>query len=378
MKKKKKKYFHDLAAKYKDETTPVCSHFEKCGGCMFQDISYENQLLLKQEYLNSLLSEITSVGPVYAAEPFNYRSRMDMVTAFGKIGLREEGSYRFVVDITECPIMQRSMEDRYKITRSLLGAVEGYDYLKHQGYLRYIVLRQARFTGETMVNFVTANDENRLSDAFERLNDSVDSMSQILSPGLADLSYGEVISDIKKGYIEEDFDGIRYRIGPNSFFQSNSLIAREMYRRIKEHVKGRVLDLYSGVGSISLFVAKNAESVTGVELSLESTLSAETNREINNIKNVSFIHADAKEHLKANTNAYDTLIMDPPRTGIHPKMLKHIQAMNPEKIIYMSCNPATFKDDAAGLDGYGLTSFEAFDMFPQTPHVETLAVFDRK
>ena len=379
MKKKKKKYFHDLAEQFRGEPMqPLCKHFNKCGGCMFQDISYENQLLLKQQYLNELLANITTVGSVHAAEPFNYRNRMDMVTAFGKIGLREEGTYRFVVDVTECPIMQYSMEECYVKARALLGSIEDYDYLKHQGYLRYIVLRQARFTNETMLNFVTANNENRLTNVIDAIKDSVSSISQIVSEGRADLSYGEIISDIKKGYIEEEFDGIRYRVGPNSFFQSNSLIAREMYRRIREQVKGRVLDLYSGVGSISLFAAQNAEHVTGVEISTESTADAEANRVLNGIENVSFINADAKDHMQQNVNKYDTLIMDPPRTGIHPKMIKYINELNPERIIYMSCNPATFRDDAMGLEGYSLSSFEAYDMFPQTPHVETLAVFDRK
>jgi 23S rRNA (uracil-5-)-methyltransferase RumA len=379
MKKKKKKYFHDLADKYRGTgVTPECRHFDKCGGCMFQDIPYENQLLLKKEYLNKLLEGITTVESLAPAEPFAYRSRMDMVCAFGKVGLREEGHYRFVVDIEDCPIMQERMNRCFREIRPLLQAVEGYDYLVHRGYLRYIVLRQARFTNELMVNLVTADREDRLRDVFDMLAGSTDSISHILSPGLADLSYGEIVSDIKRGYIEEDFDGIRYRITPNSFFQSNSLVARSMYRRIKDETKGKVLDLYSGVGSISLFVAGNAEEVTGVELSAEAVATAEINRQANNISGVKFICRDAKDHMKENSGYYDTLIMDPPRTGIHPKMLKHINEMNPERIIYMSCNPATFRENIQDLENYRMISFEAFDMFPQTPHVETLAGFKKK
>ncbi|MDR3237221.1 MAG: 23S rRNA (uracil(1939)-C(5))-methyltransferase RlmD, partial [Spirochaetia bacterium] len=340
------------------------------------DISYENQLLLKKEYLFDLLGDIAPVGEVFPAEPFRYRSRMDMVAAFGKIGLREEGSYRFVVDIAECPIMQGAMEERYISARAALASVEGYNYLRHEGYLRYIVLRQARFTGETMLNLVTASGGNRIPDITASLADSVDSMSLLVNGGMADLSFGDVISDIKKGFIEEDFDGVRYRISPNSFFQSNPLIAREMYRRIKTAVKGRVIDLYSGVGSISLFVADSAESVTGVELSAESVAAAELNRQLNGAENVKFIQMDAKDHIYAAHRA-DTLILDPPRSGIHPSMIKHILNMNPERIIYMSCNPAAFKESAAGLEGYKIETFEAFDMFPQTPHVETLAILQK-
>ena len=379
MKKKKKKYFHSLADKYRGEgAAPRCPHFDKCGGCMFQDIEYENQLLLKKEYINHLMDGLASIDSVYPAEPFGYRNRMDMVCAFGKIGLREEGQYRFVVDITQCPIMQQRMEQCYIQARPLLAEIEGYNYLNHQGYLRYIVLRQAFFTGEVMANLVIADRENRLQSVIDGLSESVDSMSLILSDGLADLSYGEIITDIKKGFIEEEFDGIRYRMTPNSFFQSNSLIAREMYRRIKAETKGRVLDLYSGVGSISLFVAGNAEEVTGVEIVPEAVATAETNREINGISNVRFLCRDAKDHMKEEGSRYQTLIMDPPRTGIHPKMMKHIHEMAPERIIYMSCNPATFKENLVELENYRMVTFEAFDMFPQTPHVETLAVLEKK
>lgn len=378
MKKKKKKYFHSLADQFRGEgAEPLCPHFDKCGGCMFQDIPYENQLLLKKEYLNTLLEGIASVDAVNPAEPFHYRNRMDMVTAFGNIGLREEGHYRTVVNIRQCPLMQERMEECYKAARPLLEKIEGYDYLVHSGYLRYIVLRQARFTGEIMANLVTANTDNRLGDVIRGLSDSVDSMSLLLSDGLADLSYGPVITDIKRGYIEEDFDSIKYRITPNSFFQSNSLIARDMYRRIREEVHGRVLDLYSGVGSISLFVSGSADEVTGVELLQEAVDTAEINREINDISNVKFLCRDAADHMKEEAGKYDTLILDPPRTGIHPKMIKHIAAMSPQRIVYMSCNPATFKENFNDLEGYRIVSFEAFDMFPQTPHVETLAVLEK-
>lgn len=381
MKKKKKKYFSALAEKYAGSgAVPACPHFGKCGGCMFQNIPYENQLLLKQEYLSTLLEGTVNVGPVHGTEPYGYRNRMDMVCAFGKTGLREAGSYKFVVDVTACPLMQNSMEQVYTETRPFLSQVEGYDYLKHEGCLRYIVLRQAHFTGQVMANLVISSAENmdKITGIIPAIAEKVTSMSVLLSDGLADLSYGSVISHIKQGYIEEDFDGIKYRIGPNTFFQSNSLTAREMYRRIKSHVRGKVLDLYSGVGSITLFAADSCDHITGVEISEESVAAAEINRQINGTANADFICRDAKEHILENRGKYDTLIMDPPRTGIHPKMISCIEEMAPERIIYMSCNPGTFKENMETMTQYRIASFEAFDMFPQTPHVETLAVLERK
>ncbi len=379
MKKKKRKLFAELIQKYIGEgCEPQCAYFGECGGCMFQNVPYENQLLLKKEYLNSMFEGLAAVDEVCPASPYMYRNRMDMVAAFGKKGLRRQGSYRHVVDIESCSIMQGRSNELYGELRTLLNKIEDYDYLKHEGYLRYIVLRQARFTGEVMANFVVSAPENRLGFALIDILDDIDSSSLLLSDGLADLSIAPVFQTLKKGFITESFDGIEYMITPNSFFQSNSEIAMKMYRKILSHVKGNTLDLYSGVGSISLFVASAAEKVTGVEISEESVLTAEKNREQNEIENVEFVCGDAAEFVMVHKGEYQTLILDPPRSGMNPKMMSHIREMNPERIIYMSCNPATCRDDVNLLENYKIDSFEAFDMFPQTPHLETLAVLSRR
>ncbi len=379
MKKKKRKMFAELIEKYVGEgCEPECRYFGECGGCMFQNIPYENQLLLKKEYINSIFGEMYLVDSVAASNPYSYRSRMDMVTAFGKKGLRRAGSFRHVVDIETCSIMQNRSDGMYGKVRNLVEKIEDYDYIKHEGYLRYIVLRQARFTGEMMVNFVVSKPENRFGFILYDLIEEVDSSSLILSDGLADLNYGQIFQTLKKGFITESFDGIDYMITPNSFFQSNSEMALKMYRKILSLTKGKTLDLYSGVGSISLFVASAAESVTGVEVIQEAVDVAERNRENNEIENVNFICADAGEYMKDNNGKFETLILDPPRTGIHPKMLKEIIGMSPERIIYMSCNPSTCRDDLKMLEGYHIDFLEAYDMFPQTPHVETLTLLTRK
>ena len=379
MKKKKKKVFGELIEKYKGEgCEPQCKYFGECGGCMFQNIAYENQLLLKKDYVNSIFEGICEVDSVAPSTPYNYRSRMDMVTAFGKKGLRRAGSFRHVVDIESCAIMQSRSDEMYGTVRTLVEKIEDYDYLKHEGYLRYIVLRQARFTGELMVNFVVSKPENRFGLDFYDFIEEVDSSSLILSDGLGDLNYGEIFRTLKAGFITENFDGIDYMITPNSFFQSNSEMALKMYRKILSLTKGRTLDLYSGVGSISLFAASAAESVTGVEVIQEAVDVAERNRENNEIENVNFICADAGEYIKENTGRFDTLILDPPRSGMNPKMLKYINDMAPERIVYMSCNPSTCRDDLKMLEVYNVEFLEAFDMFPQTPHVETLSLLTRR
>lgn len=379
MKKKKKRMFADLIEKYMGEGCEAqCRYFGECGGCMFQNIPYPNQLLLKKEYVNSIFDGIFSVESVAPSSPLRYRSRMDMVTAFGKKGLRRSGSFRHVVDIVSCEIMQKRSDEMFRTLRTLLEGIEDYDYLRHNGYLRYIVLRQARFTGELMANFVVSVPENRFGFELYDFLEEVDSSSLILSPGMADLSYGEIFKTLKKGFITETFDGIDYMVTPNSFFQSNSEIALQMYRKIKSLTQGRVLDLYSGVGSISLFAASSAGSVTGVEVVQEAVDVAERNRENNGIQNVNFICADAGEYVKENSGKFDTLILDPPRSGMNPKMLKYINGMAAGRIVYMSCNPVTCRDDIKMLEGYDVDFIEAYDMFPQTPHIETLALLTRR
>jgi 23S rRNA (uracil-5-)-methyltransferase RumA len=377
MKKKKKKLFFDLAEPYRGTAEPPCPHFEDCGGCMFQDISYESQLRLKRDYINLVMKERVRVESVAPSDPLHYRNRMDMVTAFGKCGLRRLGSYKFVVDINSCMLMQERSDSLFRELRPLVEKIEDYNYLSHKGYLRYVVLRQAFFTGEVMCNFVIANHDNRMPDVIESAQDRADSVSIILSDGLADLSYGEIIEDVKRGFIEEKFDDIRYRITPNSFFQSNSTIALAMYRKIREQVEGDVLDLYSGVGSISLFIADRARQVTGVEHVEEAVRSANLNREINEIHNVNFVRSDALPFMRENSASYDTIVLDPPRSGMNPRVVKAVNNSGVKKIVYMSCNPQTFSNDLEGLENYHVETFEAYDMFPQTPHVETLAVLSR-
>lgn len=379
MKKKKKLLINALADAYRENpVTPPCPQFGHCGGCLFQDIPYERQLDLKKEIVNRAIAGIGSINTVYPSEPFRYRNRMDMVTAWGKCGLRRRGSFRIVVDIPSCLIMQEKSEEVFRTVRGLIGDVEGYDYLRHQGYLRYVIVREARFTGQVMANFVVASRDSRLERVMRETSPLVDSLSLILNDGLADTSYGEIIETVKGGRIEEEFDGIRYRITPNSFFQSNSFIARAMYRVIKERAHGRVLDLCAGVGSISLFIAGTVDFVTGVESSSESVETAEINREINGTGNANFVCSDAGEFLKGDSSLYDTIVLDPPRVGIGPKLMELINQRGAETVIYMSCNPNTFAADVPALSRYSLESLEAYDMFPQTPHVELLAVYRKK
>ena len=303
---------------------------------------------------------------------------MDFVAAFDRRGLRQRGNFKEVVDITDCKLLQQKSNDFWKMIRPEILKIQDYNYLNHEGFLRYCVLRQTYFTEELMCSFVIKEDKG-LPDSLVALAEKhCDSVGVILSDGLADVSYGPVLRNYNNDHIIEKFGNIKFKIRPNSFFQSNSRCAVEMYSRIKEFVEGRTVDLYSGVGSISLFVSDAVETLTGVEIVKEAVDAAEENRKMNGIENVDFVCEDARIFMRDNKKKFDTLILDPPRSGIHPKMIKSIDYFSPKRIIYMSCNPATFKDDLLKLENYRLELFEAYDMFAQTPHIETLALLIRK
>ncbi len=378
--KKHQKLLLSIAERFADKRIdPPCMYAGNCGGCALQHFDYSTQLAIKKEYCNALLNTVISVDAIEPSIPLGYRSRMDYVTAFGKIGLRRRGSFKHVVDLYDCLLLQDAGRSIFATIREKISGVEDYDYLVHKGYLRYVILRQGFNTGQVMANFVVARNENNLEAVINAIYNNVDSISLILSDGLADLSYGKVFEDIKRGYIEESLDGIIYRITPNSFFQANTYMTQIIYREIARHVYGNVLDMYCGVGSISLYVAKQAKSVTGVETNHEAVAAAGHNAALNGIDNVTFVQADALEYVSGNTMKYDVAIVDPPRTGLGPKVVGKLLQADLTRIVYMSCNPVTFAQDAAMLvDRYALTWCKAYDMFHQTPHIELLAVFEKK
>lgn len=377
-----KKYRQSILAftqKYRNTTQPICYHFGKCGGCLFQDISYENQLALKLEYLNHLFNGIATIKEIVPSIPYNYRNRMDFVTAFGKIGLRKAKNFKEVIDITECALLQNKSSMIFKKIRNVLSEVPYYDYIHHTGYLRYVVIREAFYTGNLMVNFVVAHRDDRISNYIQFLINEIDSISILFNDSLADTSFGKEFVTLKQGFITERFDNIQYIITPNSFFQSNSSVALQLYNWVKKHIHGEsVLDLFCGSGTISLFIAQEARHVTGVEIVQEAIDSAGKNKALNLINNVDFICADARTFYEKHGKEYSTVILDPPRGGVHPKLIHSIAKYSPKKIIYISCNPPLFRHDLQILENYSLESLIAFDMFPQTPHLETAALLLRK
>jgi len=355
-----------------------CKYFGQCGGC-FHSQEYEKQTGEKQALAERVLGQAVPIEP--SPQALGYRNRMDFVCAFGRTGLRPRGSHKQVVDIDHCPLMSDRMNRSYSRARQLVqeAGLPDYDYLKHQGYLRYIVVREGKRTGEVMVSLVTASPDDRVRPVLDRLSQENNAVAWLVNDSLRESSFGEVKETLNQDHIRERLGDISFRIAPNTFFQSNTFTTEKIYKDIKHFVPGGCgLDLYCGVGSITLFIADACRNILGVENVSESIVLAEQNAADNRISNVKFVHAEARPFLHTYTDTPDFVVVDPPRAGLGKRVCRKLLKLEPPRIIMMSCNPKTLHDDLAWLkDRYGITRLKAYDMFPYTAHVEMLAVLDR-
>ncbi|MGM5480900.1 MAG: 23S rRNA (uracil(1939)-C(5))-methyltransferase RlmD [Nanobdellota archaeon] len=385
-KKKKESFFDTYDYSVFSEVTPRCPHFGECGGCRFQHLSYDDQLKLKTEYLESLFGRDVKVHP--NPVPYGYRTKMDFVYAHGKLGLRKRGDFSTVVDIDECHLLPETVQLVFAKVKSLLFDLDilSYDFLEHKGFLRYVIFRYAPGTGELMIAFTTAEtDDDDLLSRFRQLREktleSVDSVYWLVNDTMTDTSTIENSTREVMGeeFIEDDLDGIRLRISPYSFYQSNTEVTKRIFSRIKEFTSGNVVDLCCGVGAIGLFVASHTKSLVGLEVVDDAICLARENAKLNGVDDALFFTGDMKTLPDIAPLEIDTLIIDPPRSGLTKKVVKKILALAPDRIVYMSCNPKTQKLDLDMLleDGeYEVKELEGYDMFTHTPHVETLLVLD--
>ncbi|HID55136.1 TPA: 23S rRNA (uracil(1939)-C(5))-methyltransferase RlmD [Candidatus Poribacteria bacterium] len=382
-----RRFFDGLKGEY-PKVDPVCSHFGRCGGCYMQDISYEDQLRMKLLFLKELFEDRFELEGIVIPSPQSlyYRHRMDFVCAFGRIGLRRRGNYAEVVDLSECHLISRRAFDllRFVKVRVKELGIKDYDFLEHQGFLRYVVLREAKFTDELMAIFTSASppdvrQRENLIQLMKETEGRSESVYWLKHEGLSDHSYGDPILNLGTSHIIEKVGPYRFTIKPDVFYQSNPLLIWKAYEDIKEWVYGKVLDLYCGIGTISIYISDACDHVTGVEISSSSVRTAEENAALNGVENVRFHASDVGEYLKRNVK-FDVIIIDPPRPGLSRKIIKRIKRIGPDRIVYMSCNPVTQFEDLKRLcDEYELERpIRAYDMFPQTYHVETLAVLKRR
>ncbi len=365
----------------------ACPFFGRCGGCDFQDDDYSQQLIIKENGLSRVFLKKVVVNP--SPKSVAYRSRMDFVFSKGGFGLRAKGNPSVIIPISSCNLVSQRINDLLKFINDFVlnKGFSAYDFSSKKGFLRYLTLRESSL-GEVMVIFTTNSPsvvEER--DFLILLNSlvsaplSVNSVYWFVHSGLADDSVvGDVKLSLGSKFIRDSFLGNTFNILPRAFFQSNHDVAELMFSKIKDFVFGRVLDLFCGVGVISVCVADKADFVLGVDVNPDSISSAVINARVNNKGNVSFkaLSSDSalKDLILASEN-FDVVIVDPPRTGLGFNVVSALKQLNPKRIVYMSCNPKTMRDDLALLSDYKEVFFEAFDMFPQTNHVEVLGVFEK-
>ena len=392
---------------------PVCSIFPQCGGCMYQTMDYSHQLEMKQEQIRRLLDTAIKNGgqvdengnPDYVFEgikgsPTEFRYRNKMEFSFGDaekdgpltLGLHKKGSTYDVLTASDCKLVH---EDLTKILTCVLDYCkeQGFAYyhkMRHEGYLRHLLLRRGNTTGEILINLVTTTQlDPDLSELVERLlvlplEGTIVGILHILNDSLADLVQSDETRVLYgQDYFYENLLGLKFKITPFSFFQPNSLGAEVLYETARSYIGDTrdmtVFDLYSGTGTISQILAVVAKKVIGVEIVEEAVVAARENAERNGIENCEFIAGDVLKVLDEIGEKPDFIVLDPPRDGIHPKALPKIINYQVENLVYISCKPTSLARDLEIFlkQGYRVERCVCVDQFAQTVHTETICHLKR-
>jgi len=354
---------------------PVCKHYGICGGCTTQDLPYAEEVRDKQRGLEELLGQ--SVEVVASSREYGYRTRMDYVFAWGKLGLRKRGDPRGVLDLEECHLPDAEAFACVLRVKEALHrlSIRSYSYLRGRGYLRYVTLRCAPVSGQRLLVFLTNGNDPAIRPLLEEARDWANGVAWSVSTRRADVSVGEVIETSGRTWIEEEVGNLRLRFGATSFFQANPWQTARLYDHVGSRARGRTLDLFCGVGGLALSAAGSAAEVRGVDSNREAIEHARANASANGLDRVRFECGDARGFL--DDLECDTLILDPPRAGCGYRNLPKIVRAAPSRVIYVSCNPRVFATERAWFREYEMSDLRAFDLFPRTPHVELVATFDR-
>ncbi len=387
---------------------PECPHFGVCGGCSFQDLDYAKQMEVKEGYLVRTLEKIGGVrldgverDPIAASPtPYFYRNKMEYAftgpAGQVRVGLRRRASpldryAKEAVALGVCPIFSPAAAGLFPIFSGFADAtgLAAYEPMARTGYFRNLVLREAKSTGEILAVLVTRSgqrlDLDRLAGRLSAEAPAVKSLWWVENDRVSDVvDYAGKKHISGESAVEERLAGLRLRIHPESFFQPNPAGAAILYSRIVDEARRlgarRALGLYCGSGSIELSLARSVDEVVGIDSEPANILAAGENARLNEIDNCRFIEGRVEEVLRETAlGAFDLLVIDPPRSGISGKGMKQILGLDIPNMIYVSCNPGAFSRDIRLLldKGYRLRQLGCFDFFPQTPHLESLAVLSR-
>lgn len=414
---KKKKFFegriHNLVKASEHRTEPFCEHFGVCGGCKWQHLNYDAQLQFKQKSVSNALQRLAKVD-VAGMEPIlgskesrYYRNKLEYTFSdkrwlmdedmkenpegreMNALGYHIPGRFDKILDINHCYLQaDPSNEIRNKVREyALKNQLSFYNLKNHEGALRNLIIRTAS-TGELMLILVFAYaDEEQISDMMQYLADefpAINSLLYIINQKRNDTIFDQDIHVFKgEDHIFENMDGLKFKIGPKSFYQTNSEQAFELYKITRDFAEFKgdelVYDLYTGAGTIANFVAGKVKKVVGIEYVPTAIEDAKINSRINGIDNTIFFAGDMKDILNSefiSTHGKpDVVITDPPRAGMHPDVVERLLEMEAEKIVYVSCNAATQARDIALLkEKYEIVRIRPVDMFPHTQHVENVVL----
>lgn len=391
-----------------EDVSPKCPHFEFCGGCSYQTMSYDNQLKLKKDTVKGILDNAINEsyefqGILQSPLQWEYRNKMEF--SFGDevkdgplaLGMHKRNSFHDIVTVDECQIID---SDYRRILDAVLEFCTGkelpfYKKLRHEGYLRHLLVRRTTVTKQLLVAVVTTSDKEmeekanwtELVEILKNLDLSAKlcGVIHIINDGLADVVQSDETRILfGDEYIYEELLGLRFKISVFSFFQTNSLGAEVLYSKAREYIGDTkdmtVFDLYSGTGTIAQIIAPVAKKVVGVEIVEEAVEAAKVNAGLNGLDNCEFIAGDVLKVIDEIEDKPDMIILDPPRDGINPKALQKIIDFGVNNLVYISCKPTSLVRDLEMLQeqGYRVEKACAVDMFPNTVHVETVVLLSQQ
>lgn len=386
-----------------EECQPACPHFGVCGGCTYQNLPYEKQVEMKEAQIHAMMDaavdgdyiwEGVKESPVREA----YRNKMEF--SFGDeykdgplaLGMHKRGSFHDIVNVTECKIVD---EDFRRIIKAVLEfatdtGLPYYHRMRHTGFFRHLLVRKAVRTGEILIDLVTTSeaqlDEARLVEKLTGLSydGKLAGILHTTNNSLADVVKDEGTKILYgQDYFYEELLGLKFKITPFSFFQTNSLGAEVLYEAARSYIgetKDKVIfDLYSGTGTIAQILAPVAKKVVGVEIVEEAVEAAKENAALNGLDNCTFWAGDVLKVIDDLGEVPDLIVLDPPRDGVHPKALEKIIDFGVERMVYIACKPTSLARDLELLQGrgYQVERIGCVDLFPGTYHVETVCLLSK-
>lgn len=370
--------------------SPRCRHAGQCGGCIWQMFDYELQLELKRGLVNDALDGAGLGRPIDKVVPcpelFDFRNRMDYCVGWrGEVGLKRPGRWNAYLDLEECHLLSPEAVEVVRRFRDWMkkNGVAPWDGRRHAGYARYVVIREGKNTGQRMVTIVTSTgDLPAETELIAALQPLATTLYHGINPTITDLSLAPELRLIYgPENLTEEVDGRKFLIPPNSFFQTNTGMAGELARTVGSFLDDgpkTILDLYCGVGFLGISVARPGRRIVGVEIDEAAVAVARRNAELNGVTDASFTAA-AGESLVWQDERPDAVIIDPPRSGLHPKVARLLVERRPERLIYVSCNHNSFVRDWKILSaGFAVKELRALDLFPHGPHVELVASLTRR